>query len=68
MQSVIEILIFAAPPLLVAGAAFGGGRMSLNGMGKTINRIETKVDRIGEQTQDNRVEIAALKKGAEYAE
>ncbi len=68
MQSVIEILVFAGPPLLAAGAAFGGVRMSLNGMGKTINRIETKVDRIDEQTQDNRVEIAALKKGAEYAE
>ncbi len=69
MIAPVDILIFGGPALLAAGAAFGGVRTALNGTRQSVLRIEVKVDRIDEQTQDNRVEIARLSEAAEhYAE
>ncbi len=67
MIPLADLAIFVAPAALTAAAAIGGVRMSLNGTRQAVIRIETKVDRIDSQTQDNRVEIAALKAG-QYAE
>ena len=60
MQNVLDLIMIIGPSALAAGAAFGGVRMSLNGTRQSVLRIEEKVDRIDEQTQDNRVEISRL--------
>lgn len=67
MIQVMDVLLYVAPAVLTAGVAFGSVRVSLNGTRQTVMRIETKVDRIDSQTQDNRVEIAALK-AIQYAD
>jgi len=67
MMAITDILLFTGPALLTAGAAWGSVRASMNGTRQTVIRIETKVDRIDVQTQDNRVKIATLEAG-QYAE
>ena len=54
------ILVSLGGALLAGGTAFGGVRYGLNGMREGMKRIESKLDKVEEQTSVNRVDIARL--------
>lgn len=55
-----ELLQHFLVPGLAFAAAFGGVKVSLNGTRDAVRRIERKLDKIDERTDENRLAIAKM--------
>jgi len=56
----IDIMQHLLVPALAFAAAFGGVKVSLNGTRDAVKRIERKLDRIDDRTDENRLAIAQI--------
>ena len=56
----LDIVSHLLVPGLAFAAAFGGVKVSLNGTRETVRRIEAKLDKIDERTDENRLAIAKI--------